>query len=236
MIPVFINNLSEINQLSYPGYLGICQFSLAHYQDADFSRTGIMQPKEMALAVNKRKAEYLAGRYLVRWLLQKAGLPDMPVGIAHDRTPCWPVGVTGSISHSNDTAICAISYRQSVSATGIDVETIMPQPTATNLVPLIISEVELRFLLSVNSRPASMTFPLLLTLVFSAKESLFKALFPLVRIYFDFLDASVVNLDQQNQQFSIKLERTLNTQFTNDQVFNGQYYYSKDKVTTLIYF
>jgi enterobactin synthetase component D len=43
-----------------------------------------------------------------------------------------------------------------------------------------------------------------LTLVFSAKESLFKALYPRVGRYFDFLDARWLTMTEQTLTFELK--------------------------------
>ncbi|SUI55146.1 Uncharacterised protein [Serratia marcescens] len=55
----------------------------------------------------------------------------------------------------------------------------------------------------------TLPFNELLTLTFSAKESLFKALYPQVRCYFDFLDARMVAVDTQRQTFVLALLKTL---------------------------
>ena len=55
----------------------------------------------------------------------------------------------------------------------------------------------------------ALPFNELLTLTFSAKESLFKALYPQVRCYFDFLDARMVAVDMQRQTFVLALLKTL---------------------------
>ena len=50
---------------------------------------------------------------------------------------------------------------------------------------------------------------LLLTLVFSAKESLYKCLYPQVQKYFGFDAARVVALDSEQRTFVIQLEQDL---------------------------
>lgn len=48
---------------------------------------------------------------------------------------------------------------------------------------------------------------ILLRLTFSAKESLYKALYPLVREFFDFLAARVESISVERREFSIVLTR-----------------------------
>lgn len=57
-----------------------------------------------------------------------------------------------------------------------------------------------------------------LTLVFSAKESLFKALHPVVGQYFDFLDAQLVAIDLQRQCLQLQLLKNLAPAFPRGRV------------------
>lgn len=75
---------------------------------------------------------------------------------------------------------------------GIDCETLLSENEAVEIKEGIIDEQEERTL-SRSGYP----FALALTLVFSAKESLFKALFPQVQAYMGFDSARVTVLDAQ---------------------------------------
>ena len=69
----------------------------------------------------------------------------------------------------------------------------------------------------------ALPFNELLTLTFSAKESLFKALYPQVRCYFDFLDARMVAVDMQRQTFVLALLKTLTPNCPAGRRFNGRF-------------
>jgi 4'-phosphopantetheinyl transferase EntD len=112
---------------------------------------------------------------------------------------------------------------------GLDVETLIPAARAEELQRAIVSEAE-----SAQLRTHSQPFNHLLTLAFSAKESLFKALYPQVRCYFDFLDARLVTLDTQRQTFELELLKTLTPQCHAGRRFNGRYWQQGDDVTTFI--
>jgi enterobactin synthetase component D len=100
--------------------------------------------------------------------LRQAGLPEA-VGRA-GRAPVWPEGVAGSITHSKDRAIAAVSTRYS--RLGLDCEALVTTDRAMQLAATIFSETEARL------RPDALPFGTFFTLVFSAKEALYKALSP----------------------------------------------------------
>lgn len=69
----------------------------------------------------------------------------------------------------------------------------------------------------------ALPFNALLTLAFSAKESLFKTLYPQVRCYFDFLDARMTAVDVQRQTFVLELLKTLTPHCPADRRFSGRF-------------
>ena len=129
---------------------------------------------ELANAGRKRKAEHLAGR-----IAAAHALPDHTVpGIGPSGEPLWPEGVSGSITHSGTQAM-AVAVRH-------------PGREAREIQDGIIDAQE-AMCLTRSGYP----FALVLTLAFSAKESLFKALFPTARRYMGFDCAQVTALNQQ---------------------------------------
>ncbi|MBF4190154.1 4'-phosphopantetheinyl transferase superfamily protein, partial [Serratia ureilytica] len=81
----------------------------------------------------------------------------------------------------------------------------------------------------------TLPFNELLTLTFSAKESLFKALYPQVRRYFDFLDARMVAVDAQRQTFELALLTTLTPHCCAGRRFARAVWREGDDVTTFIF-
>lgn len=125
-------------------------------------------PADLTQAVPKRRSEFLAGRLVAALALRQAGLPET-VG-RNGRAPVWPAGVAGSITHSKDRAIAAVSTRYA--GLGLDCEALVPDDRAMQLAATIFSETEARL------RPDALPFGRFFTLVFSAKEALYKALSP----------------------------------------------------------
>ncbi|AYM90974.1 4'-phosphopantetheinyl transferase superfamily protein [Serratia sp. 3ACOL1] len=231
MLSSFILNAELLPVDGFAGLIAQCHFSVADYHDDLFAAAGIDFPAHVAPAVAKRKAEYLAGRYLARWVLAELGHQNFTLLRGEKREPLWPAGIAGAISHNNDTALCAAQHERGAGGVGIDVETQIPSVRAEELWSGIVSEDECQWL-----RQHPQPFNLLLTLVFSAKESLFKALYPQVRCYFDFIDARVTQLDMQAQTFELELQKTLTPLCHSGRRFSGRFWQQGDAVTTLIYF
>lgn len=150
----------------------------------------------LANAVASRQAEHLAGRIAAVAALKAAGAPFSPPGIGAHREPRWPAGFTGSITHTCHRAWAVVITTPG--SIGIDVESLMDAQTARELASGIIDTQE-RALLARTPLP----FASALTLAFSAKESLFKALFPQVSDWFGFECAKVVALD--DHQLTLRL-------------------------------
>ncbi|HGM5490060.1 TPA: 4'-phosphopantetheinyl transferase [Serratia fonticola] len=231
MLSSFILNAELLPVDGFAGHIAQCHFSVADYHDDLFPVVGIDLPEHLASAVAKRKAEYLAGRYLARWVLAVLGHQNFDLLRGEKREPLWPAGIAGAISHNVDTALCAAKHESGAGGVGIDVETQIPVARAEELWSGIVGEDECLWL---RQRPQP--FNLLLTLVFSAKESLFKALYPQVRCYFDFMDARIIKLDLQAQTFELELQKTLTPLCHAGRRFSGRFWLQGDAVTTLIAF
>ena len=152
---------------------------------------------ELSNAGRKRKAEHLAGRIAVAH-----ALPDHTVpGIGPSGEPRWPQGVSGSITHSGTQAMAVVT-RDHPALIGIDCETILPENEAREIKDGIIDAQE-ESVLSRSGYP----FALALTLVFSAKESLFKALFPQVQAWMGFDSARVTQLVDKTLTLALTCQR-----------------------------
>lgn len=150
----------------------------------DFNRWDIPAPK----GVNKRQAEFLAGRICARTALhQLTGKPFVPP-VGEDRAPQWPIGTVGSITHGAGWAGAVVARQQHWAGLGLDVERVLMPERADRLANEILTPDERQRYASLNESERA----LLVTQTFSLKESLFKALYPLVRQRFYFQDAEVL--------------------------------------------
>lgn len=154
-------------------------------QDAPgFGRVEVMIPPDLQSAVPKRRSEFLAGRFCAALALRQEGLPER-VG-RNGRAPVWPKGVVGSITHSKDRAIAVVSSHYQ--CIGLDVEAMVSIDRATQLCGAIFTEAESRL------RPDALPFGTFFTLVFSAKEALYKALSPRLNRVPDFLEVRLAQI------------------------------------------
>jgi enterobactin synthetase component D len=206
-----------------------CDFSVAHYDDGLFAEHGIECARSAARAVTKRKAEFLAGRYAAQQAIRNLGVPATNIGVGEHRNPIWPARVVGSITHNATTALCAVAHDIDYASIGIDLENWIPATTAENLHPSILAPSE-----AALARQISLPFERALTLAFSAKESLFKALYPRVERYFDFDVAAVGGVDLQTRQFRLLLTRGLTRSLRVGSVFDGRFVMTEHGVLTWI--
>ncbi|WP_163578146.1 4'-phosphopantetheinyl transferase family protein [Halomonas faecis] len=169
-----------------------CQLAAAHFALGTDCQGGadIPLPAELEQASRQRRAEFAAGRRCARTaLLSLTGRPDYPA-MGPERAPLWPTGVVGSISHCRGHAIALVGATDRYRGLGIDLEQPFSTTQSEDLGPLVLARGE--------SAPWDAALhPFLVGLSFSAKESLFKALFPLVRRRFDFAAAELIEWDLQ---------------------------------------
>ncbi|WP_274864707.1 4'-phosphopantetheinyl transferase family protein [Serratia marcescens] len=229
-MPTFIRNIEFFTPDGYPGQVARCHFALADYRDESYPEAGFTLPDHLARAVPKRRAEYLAGRFLARQLLAPLGFADFTLARGEDRAPQWPPGIAGALSHNSHTALCAVHRESGLGGVGLDVETLLSVERAEELWSAIVSPAEREALLG-----ETLPFNALLTLTFSAKESLFKALYPQVRCYFDFLDARMTAVDVQRQTFVLELLKTLTPHCAAGRRFSGHFWREGDDVTTFVF-
>ncbi|QJD67285.1 4'-phosphopantetheinyl transferase superfamily protein [Xanthomonas campestris pv. badrii] len=177
-----------------------------------FTQAGIACPAAIARSVRKRQAEYFFGRLAARQAMRQQALIDpaiaVQVGTGGAREPLWPPGIIGSISHTERLAAAAVVPAQSRRGIGIDLEHLVSPEARDALLGAVVNSVELELLHAVQTS-SRWTRDALLTLVFSAKESLFKASFAAVGRYFDFSAAQLVQVQPAAGRLQLRLCETL---------------------------
>lgn len=167
--------------------LAQARFDPAQLQAEDFNRCGVPPVRGVA----KRQAEHLAGRLCARAALHRlSGQGSIP-GRDSDGVPIWPQGITGSITHGNGQAAALVALHRDWRSLGIDLEHRLETKRAARLAEEILTPGELQRAKGLEAE----AFAQRVTLTFSLKESLFKALFPLVRQRFYFQDAELLEID-----------------------------------------
>jgi enterobactin synthetase component D len=163
-------------------------------------------PPELARAVPKRRLEFLAGRRCARTALRELApdLAEAPIAIGERGSPVWPAGLRGSITHTHGFAAAVVVRAETVLGIGLDTERLITSARAEGVAGLVANPRELERLEATGLDRAT-----LLTLVFSAKESLFKCLYPRVGRYFDFKEATVEAVALSSRSFTLVLETEL---------------------------
>lgn len=138
------------------------------------------EERAVAKAVLSRRRQFTAGRCLARQAWQRLG--QAPVALLSDeqRVPIWPAGIVGTITHTEIWCAAAVARRGDVAGLGADVEP--ATPLELSLWHRICRPEERSFL---DAQPAPLA-GLLAKGLFSAKESIYKALYPRVRVFLDF--------------------------------------------------
>ncbi len=143
------------------------------------------RPVAMRFSGNRRN-EFAAGRRCARAVLAELGHPNQPLLRNEDRTPAWPAGIVGSISHGNALCVAAAARRVTHASLGVDVEP--DAALAPRIWKRICTPAELEHLL--GAAPPDERGRLA-RLVFSAKEATYKSVYPLLGQVFGFQDVEL---------------------------------------------
>ncbi|WP_432754507.1 4'-phosphopantetheinyl transferase family protein [Pseudomonas sp. WMBT8] len=154
----------------------------------DFQRCAVPPPASIQRSVAKRQAEFLAGRLCARSALQRLDGLDCIPAIGEDRAPVWPAHISGSITHSTGHAAAIVGHKAQWRGLGMDLENLLPLERAERLAGEILTADEMQRMAAGPREQIAQC----VTLTFSAKESLFKALYPIVHKRFYFEHAEVL--------------------------------------------
>jgi enterobactin synthetase component D len=197
---------------------------------------GVALPPSLTGAVRRRQADFLAGRWCARAALRACGSEhaDEPIGIGAGREPSWPEGMVGTITHchvrmfgvqvvghavADAFASAAVARIGHARAIGLDAERLIPEKDAGALVAQIAAVDEHADLV----RATGWSPGLALTAAFSAKEAIFKCLYPEVRRLFDFRDARIEAFDVARGTFYARLLTALTAELPAGRVLEGRF-------------
>jgi 4'-phosphopantetheinyl transferase EntD len=158
----------------------------------------------IARAVAKRRREFAFGRACARAALGA----NISIAVGQGGAPIWPAGATGSITHTDDYAAAAVVRAGTI---GIDVESLARIGEIENLVERV-------------ALPSERTLPV--GVVFSAKESVYKCLYPTAGRFLEFAD---VELAFDGDHFRVRRA----TGYANAGGVIGRFAISADRVATV---
>ena len=137
----------------------------------------------VARAVEKRRLEVTNVRTAARRALARIGVPPVPILRGERGVPQWPAGVVGSMTHTAGYCAAAVADIGKIRSVGIDAEEHAELPGG---VLDAVSLPDERAMLARLGTGAHWD-----RLLFSAKESVYKAWFPLTRRWLGFEEALI---------------------------------------------
>ncbi|MBL4672061.1 MAG: 4'-phosphopantetheinyl transferase superfamily protein [Arenicella sp.] len=214
-----------------------CDFNIKNYKHSLFQELSIICPPPIHASVIKRQAEFLAGRYAARSsILQISPHITQPIKIeiGVNRAPIWPPCFTGSITHSRSRAISVSKQIGDESDPkdyiGVDVEDIIDVDLISEFESSIYTHQDRNIALVSGLSPN-----IAMTLIFSAKESLFEAIYPFVGEYFGFDKARVGKLDIANSLVELRLDSEFASKYSLRVDYLCRFEIDKDRVFTIIF-
>ncbi len=130
--------------------------------------------------LTERRRASGAARIVARQLMPQLGVAPGVISRHPSGMPIWPAGLVGSLAHDERAAVAALARAQDFQAIGVDVEP--PLPLAADMHDLV---------LTLDEREKLRDDPLAARIVFAAKEAVYKAAYPLDRVFLEFADIEV---------------------------------------------
>jgi 4'-phosphopantetheinyl transferase EntD len=155
-------------------------------------------PEEAVLvrgATEGRRREFATARYCARAALARLGIAAAPILRGAKHEPLWPEGVVGSITHCRGYRAAAVALTENMMTVGIDAEPDAALPDGVDR--RILRDQERQWL---AGAPPGIPWD---RVVFSAKEAIYKAWFPVARSWLGFEDA-IVRIDPEGGLFDAR--------------------------------
>ncbi|HLK00926.1 MAG TPA: 4'-phosphopantetheinyl transferase superfamily protein [Streptosporangiaceae bacterium] len=153
----------------------------------------------IAAAVAKRRREFATVRACARAALARLGERPAAILPGADGAPVWPEGVAGSLTHCDGYRAAALARTSDVTTIGLDAEPAGPLPDG--VLDLVATAAERVQLAALAARAPGTHWDRLL---FSAKESVYKAWYPLARRWLGFEEAELT-IDQNGGTFVARI-------------------------------
>ncbi|WP_059012130.1 4'-phosphopantetheinyl transferase family protein [Streptomyces specialis] len=169
---------------------------------ADAPDTGPLPEEAAALTSacgERRRREFRTTRLCARAAMVKLGVPPAGVPSGPKGEPRWPAGLTGSMTHCDGYRAAAVSRTDDVHAVAIDAE--RHAPLTAELARHVTVAAEREHLAELAGDHPGVHWE---TVLFSAKETVYKAFNPLTGRWLGFRDARL-SLDPATHTFRARL-------------------------------
>lgn len=167
-------------------------------------------------AIAKRKREFAAGRSCARKALGILGVEPRPVLVGRHREPLWPPGVVGSLTHCAGYCAAAVARAERFAGLGIDAEP--SDPLDPKLIAMVSTPDEIEWVRRHEPPPHGDWHKL----IFSAKESVYKCIFPLVGRVLGHQEVEI-RFDPSSQRFDVRLTFESDGVSSRFQALRGRY-------------
>jgi 4'-phosphopantetheinyl transferase EntD len=181
----------------------------------------------MAKAVPKRRREYTAGRVLARRAAGRLGLGAIEIVPREDRSPTWPAGVVGSITHTAGHVAVALARADVIRGVGLDVE--QAEPLKARLWDMICTPEDLRMLERFSEPERSV----MAKLVFSAKEAAYKAQYAVTETFLGF-GAMHIDIDPRTETFLATFRQEAGDAFRPGDELHGRFTRTERHVASVV--
>jgi 4'-phosphopantetheinyl transferase EntD len=190
-------------------------------------------PEELARAAAHaphRKAEFLTGRTSARRALRALGIEAGTIGSHADRSPMWPEGAVGCISHTRD--YCGVVVAKAspqpggYRSLGLDIESVGRISEAVAM--KTFTEAERAYLATVPEELRQER----MCAIFCAKEAFYKLQFPITKAWVGFQDVEV-RLGP-DAGFSLKTGKDIGPEFPKGMVLQGRFHKGSGFVAALM--
>lgn len=153
----------------------------------------------VAHAVERRRREFADVRECARRALGRLNVAPAPILPGLSGSPVWPAGIVGSMTHCDGYRAAMVAGTLDAISIGIDAEPHRALPD--EVVDMIETPAERRQRLLFSSAAPDIHWD---TLLFCIKESVYKAWFPLTRVFLEF-DQATVAMDPARRSFQAEL-------------------------------
>jgi 4'-phosphopantetheinyl transferase EntD len=156
------------------------------FSDAPESTMFPEEAERVAKAVDKRRREFATVRHCARQAFAELGIPPAPLLNGERGAPLWPEGVVGSMTHCAGYRAAVVAHSVDIHTLGIDAEPHGPLPEG---VLGVISRAEEKVhLAALKAAGSEVHWDRML---FCAKETVYKAWYPLTHKWLGFEEASI---------------------------------------------
>jgi len=189
-----------------------------------YTAGALLPEEEIALGdvSDGRRQEFTLGRLCAQQAMQKLGLRPFPILPGLNREPLWPSGISGSITHCDGYTAAVVSRKTDICSIGIDAERI--QDFGDAVLDRVALETERTWI-----KHADRQVPWRVVL-FSAKESVFKAWFQIFRTGLGFEHARI---DFHPTRYAFRAIVSRGTSGTLNTVeFMGRFHFDRERVQT----